>query len=215
MLLPFGAPKASGMATDMTRLTSIRAISSKRTGGLSGSNQLVNQVMWIHAHHTASNRKSVSSTPLTEAQVLQQPVGELRHGEDEDQVEEQLQGRDPLLAPVPDSQQTSVIGDVHHIHPLSLSRLTIGGTVGLILPCGGSSWLQRSGSHALVDLPRMRHLRLSEKLGGIRGVALRDAGSPSPAPFCAPYSGQIRCWSVALTPFRTGRPLRALHPQAR
>jgi hypothetical protein len=59
------SPKASGIATDMTRLASIMATRSARTGGLAGSNQLVNQVVYIQAHHTTSNRKSVSSAPLT------------------------------------------------------------------------------------------------------------------------------------------------------
>jgi hypothetical protein len=57
--------------------------------------------------------------------VLQQPVGELRHSEDVDQIEEQLQGRNPLLTTVASSQRTSVIGDVHHIHPLYLSWLAL------------------------------------------------------------------------------------------
>src|SRR5215213_1814857 len=79
----------------------------------------------------------------SEAQVLQQPVGELRHSEDVDQIEEQLQGCNPLLTTVPSSKRTSVIGDVHHIHPLYLSWLALGGAAGLILPCGAGIEAQR------------------------------------------------------------------------
>ncbi len=54
--------------------------------------------------------------------MVQQQVGELRYGEDLDQIEEQLQGRGSLLPSVPGSQQPSVMGIVHHL-PLSLSWL--------------------------------------------------------------------------------------------
>ena len=47
-------------------------------------------------------------------------VGELRYGKDVDQIEEQLQRRDPLLPSVPGSQHTSVIGIVHHLPPVSI-----------------------------------------------------------------------------------------------
>ena len=46
--------------------------------------------------------------------MVEQPVGELRHSEDVDQIEEELQGCDRLLATVPGSQHTRVIVDVHH-----------------------------------------------------------------------------------------------------
>jgi hypothetical protein len=44
--------------------------------------------------------------------VIGEEGGYLGEGEDEDQVEEQLEGGDALLAPVPGSQQISVIGNV-------------------------------------------------------------------------------------------------------
>ena len=39
------SPKASGIATDISRLASITATSTRRTGSRSGSNQLVNQAV--------------------------------------------------------------------------------------------------------------------------------------------------------------------------
>ena len=45
----------------------------------------------------------------------------LGEGEDEDQVEEELQGGDTLLAPDPGSRYTSLIGEVHRAHLLSFS----------------------------------------------------------------------------------------------
>ena len=38
---------------------------SARTGGRSGSTQLVNQQVYIHTHHTASSRNSVCSAPIS------------------------------------------------------------------------------------------------------------------------------------------------------
>ena len=57
--------KAPGIATVITRLASITAPSSRRTGSASGSNQLVNQVLYCHAHHTTNNKKRVSNAPPT------------------------------------------------------------------------------------------------------------------------------------------------------
>jgi hypothetical protein len=48
-------------------------------------------------------------------------VRELGYGEDEDQVEEQLQGRDRLLAFVPGSQQITVSEDVHRLPPIFIA----------------------------------------------------------------------------------------------
>ena len=62
-------------------------------------------------------------------------AGYLGEGEDEDQVEEELQGGDPLLAPDPGRRHTSLIGDVHRVDLLSLSDGT--GMAGTILPCSG------------------------------------------------------------------------------
>jgi hypothetical protein len=45
----------------------------------------------------------------------------LGEGEDEDQVEEELQGCDTLLAPDPGSRHTSLIRDVHRAHLPSFS----------------------------------------------------------------------------------------------
>ena len=45
-----------------------------------------------------------------EARVVQEQVGELGDGKDVDEVEEQLQGRDSLLAPFPDPQHTRGVG---------------------------------------------------------------------------------------------------------
>ena len=53
--------------------------------------------------------------------MVQQQVGELGHSEDKDQVEEQLQRRNALLATVPRSQRTRVIGDVHHPPPVFIA----------------------------------------------------------------------------------------------
>jgi hypothetical protein len=50
----------------------------------------------------------------SDTKVLQQPVGELGHGEDLDEVEEQLQGLGRQLSPIARSRQTSKIRDVHH-----------------------------------------------------------------------------------------------------
>jgi hypothetical protein len=47
--------------------------------------------------------------------------GYLGEGEDEHQVEEELEGGDPLLFSDPGSRHTSLIGDVHRVHLLSLS----------------------------------------------------------------------------------------------
>ena len=44
-----------------------------------------------------------------DGRVVQEQVGELGYGEDVDEVEEQLQGRDPLLAAVPDAQHPSMV----------------------------------------------------------------------------------------------------------
>jgi hypothetical protein len=48
-------------------------------------------------------------------------AGYLGEGEDEDQVEEELEGGDPLLAPDPGWRHTSSIREVHVVHLLSLS----------------------------------------------------------------------------------------------
>jgi hypothetical protein len=45
----------------------------------------------------------------------------LGEGEDEDQVEEELQGGDPLLVSDPGWRHTSLIGEVHRVYLLSLS----------------------------------------------------------------------------------------------
>jgi hypothetical protein len=52
--------------------------------------------------------------------VIGEEAGYLGEGEDEDQVEEQLEEGDTLLAPVPGSQQISVIGNALS-YPLSLA----------------------------------------------------------------------------------------------
>jgi hypothetical protein len=41
-------------------------------------------------------------------------------GEGEDQIEEEFEEGDPLLAPDPGSRQTSLIGEVHRVHLLCL-----------------------------------------------------------------------------------------------
>jgi hypothetical protein len=57
-------------------------------------------------------------------------VGELGYGEDVDEVEEQLQGRDPLLAAVPDAQHPSMVEPLRHVRlPVSCQR-----AIGSILP---------------------------------------------------------------------------------
>ena len=56
-------PKAFGIAADINRPASISMNINMRTDGLSGSIQLVNQQVYIHTHHTASNRNSVCSAP--------------------------------------------------------------------------------------------------------------------------------------------------------
>jgi hypothetical protein len=62
--------------------------------------------------------------------VVQEEVGELGYGEDVDEVEEQLQGRDPLLAGVPDAQYPSMVEPLRHVHlPVCCQRAT-----GRILP---------------------------------------------------------------------------------
>src|SRR5919112_5947891 len=86
-----------------------------------------------HPPHRQQQHQRLQNS--SDAQVVQQQVGELGHSEDKDQVEEQLQGRNALLATVRSSQRPPVIGDVHHIHPLCSSRLTKGGAVRFILPC--------------------------------------------------------------------------------
>jgi hypothetical protein len=48
-------------------------------------------------------------------------AGYLGEGEDEEQVEEELQGGDPLFAPDPGWRHTFLIGEVHGVHLLSLS----------------------------------------------------------------------------------------------
>jgi hypothetical protein len=53
--------------------------------------------------------------------VSGEEAGYLGEGEDEDQVEEELEGGDPLLAPDPGSRYASLIGEVHGVHLLSLS----------------------------------------------------------------------------------------------
>jgi hypothetical protein len=53
--------------------------------------------------------------------VVCEEAGDLGEGEDEDQVEEQLQGRDPLLAPGPTSRQISLIGDVPRPPPVFIA----------------------------------------------------------------------------------------------
>jgi hypothetical protein len=54
-----------------------------------------------------------------QGQVFEQPVGELRHGEDEDQVEEQLQSRDLLPAHFPGSQQVRGFVPLLRLLPVS------------------------------------------------------------------------------------------------
>jgi hypothetical protein len=53
--------------------------------------------------------------------VSGEEAGYLGEGEDEDQVEEELKRGDPLLAPDPGWRHTSLIGEVHRVHLLSLS----------------------------------------------------------------------------------------------
>ena len=50
----------------MSRLPSITAVSTARTGQEVGSNQLAIQVVQIHAHQTTSSRKAARATPATE-----------------------------------------------------------------------------------------------------------------------------------------------------
>ena len=54
-------------------------------------------------------------------EVMGEETCYLGEGEDEDQVEEELQGGDPLLVSDPGWRHTSLIGDVHRAYLLSLS----------------------------------------------------------------------------------------------
>ena len=65
-----------------------------------------------------------------DGRMVQEQVGELGYGEDVDEVEEQLQGRDLLLAAVPDAQHPSMVEPLRHVRlPVSCQRAT-----GSILP---------------------------------------------------------------------------------
>lgn len=52
-----------GTEADMIRLTSIAPTSISRTGSVSGSNQLVIQLVYIQADHTATSRRKVWTAP--------------------------------------------------------------------------------------------------------------------------------------------------------
>ena len=51
---------------------------------------------------------------------MDEEAGHLGEGEDEDQIKEELEGGNPLLAPDPGSRYTSLIGEVHRVHLLSI-----------------------------------------------------------------------------------------------
>jgi hypothetical protein len=57
---------ALGIDADRMRPANIIARIASLTGVLSGSSQLVNQVVYIHTHHTASISSSVWMPPITE-----------------------------------------------------------------------------------------------------------------------------------------------------
>lgn len=92
----------------MSRLPSITPTSISRTGSLEGSNQLVTQAVYIQAVHTARRSTSVSAAPRCE--VRQQLVRELRHGEDVDEVEEELDRRDTGIVVAPRAHEPCVRG---------------------------------------------------------------------------------------------------------
>ena len=63
---------------------------------VSGSSQLVIQVVSIHAHHTASIR-TAGLQRAERREMLEQPVRELRDREHEHQVEEQFDEGDAMM----------------------------------------------------------------------------------------------------------------------
>ena len=80
-------------------------------------------------------------------------AGYLGEGEDEGQIEEELKRGDPLLAPDPGWRHTSLIGEVHRVHLLSLSRPNRHERYHLAM-----LWALRDfggGPHALAGLPRI------------------------------------------------------------
>ena len=50
----------------MSKLASMTPVSTVRTAGDAGSNQLTIHVVQIHAHQTTSSRKKALATPLTD-----------------------------------------------------------------------------------------------------------------------------------------------------
>ena len=91
------SPNASGKATAMIRVATMRPISIKRTGRRSGSNQLVNQAVSTQAHHNASS-SSAGLKRAASIEVREQEMGELGDRKDEDEVEEELHRGDLMVA---------------------------------------------------------------------------------------------------------------------
>ena len=59
-------PKAFGIDADISNPASMARNSRMRTGDRSGSTQFVNQLVYIHTHHTANSRKAVCSAPASD-----------------------------------------------------------------------------------------------------------------------------------------------------
>src|SRR3712207_2244359 len=92
-------------------------------------------------------------------------MGELGYGEDVDEVEEQLQGRDPLLAAVPDAQHPSMVESLRHVRlPVSCPRATgsiLPSAVGISYRPNGRVFELLPASQPLVDFAQAKPYRSS------------------------------------------------------